>query len=185
MLDDERFWFFIIPIHRTPSEWPSWSLKVHQQLDDVDVRLTSIEQADHTDLDWCDGLALGSPTNYGSRELADETMVGPATDRELGQTRRKDRLRFLFRRSLGWRPRMDLHGADVDPDQLRLSRVRLDRLFRHQVLGSLRSHLSWRTRGRTRPRGLPPTRKKTFRMDCVYDRWTQRRPSSQSNLRTI
>lgn len=37
-----------------------------RQLDDVDVRLKSVDQADHTDLDWCDGIALGSPTNYGT-----------------------------------------------------------------------------------------------------------------------
>lgn len=36
-----------------------------QQLEDVEVRLRSVEKADSTDLDWCDGLALGSPTNYG------------------------------------------------------------------------------------------------------------------------
>ena len=32
----------------------------------VEVRLKDVSVADHTDLDWCDGLALGSPTNYGS-----------------------------------------------------------------------------------------------------------------------
>lgn len=37
-----------------------------RQLFGIDVRLKSIDQADHTDLDWCDGIALGSPTNYGS-----------------------------------------------------------------------------------------------------------------------
>ncbi len=36
------------------------------QLADTDVRLRSITEADHTDLEWCDGIALGSPTNYGS-----------------------------------------------------------------------------------------------------------------------
>ncbi|TWU31146.1 flavodoxin family protein [Novipirellula artificiosorum] len=35
-----------------------------QQLDDAAVRLPSIDEADHADLDWCDGLALGSLTNY-------------------------------------------------------------------------------------------------------------------------
>lgn len=37
-----------------------------RQLSGTDVRLKDISQADHTDLDWCDGLALGSPTNYGT-----------------------------------------------------------------------------------------------------------------------
>ena len=35
------------------------------QLRNAEVRLKSIQQADHHDLDWCEGLALGSPTNYG------------------------------------------------------------------------------------------------------------------------
>ncbi|EKK00519.1 flavodoxin [Rhodopirellula baltica SH28] len=36
------------------------------QLEGADVRLRNIDDADHTDLDWCDGIALGSPTNYGT-----------------------------------------------------------------------------------------------------------------------
>jgi NAD(P)H dehydrogenase (quinone) len=36
------------------------------QLDGADIRLRDIAAADHTDLAWCDGIALGSPTNYGS-----------------------------------------------------------------------------------------------------------------------
>lgn len=36
------------------------------QLEGTDVRLRGITEADHTDLDWCDGIALGSPTNYGT-----------------------------------------------------------------------------------------------------------------------
>lgn len=35
------------------------------QLQKTEVRLKDISVADHTDLDWCDGIALGSPTNYG------------------------------------------------------------------------------------------------------------------------
>jgi NAD(P)H dehydrogenase (quinone) len=37
-----------------------------RQLEDSEVRLRSIEDASHLDLEWCDGIALGSPTNYGS-----------------------------------------------------------------------------------------------------------------------
>ena len=36
-----------------------------RQLDGTDVRLKSIDEADASDLEWCDGIALGSPTNYG------------------------------------------------------------------------------------------------------------------------
>lgn len=36
------------------------------QLEGTEVRLKDVSNADHTDLLWCDGLALGSPTNYGS-----------------------------------------------------------------------------------------------------------------------
>ena len=36
------------------------------QLKNTEVQLKDISVADHTDLEWCDGLAVGSPTNYGS-----------------------------------------------------------------------------------------------------------------------
>ncbi len=32
----------------------------------TEVRLKSVDEADHTDLTWCDGIALGSPTHYGT-----------------------------------------------------------------------------------------------------------------------
>lgn len=35
-------------------------------VDGSEVRLRDISEADHTDLEWCDGIAVGSPTNYGS-----------------------------------------------------------------------------------------------------------------------
>lgn len=37
-----------------------------QQLDQTEVRLRNISEADQQHLQWCDGIALGSPTNYGS-----------------------------------------------------------------------------------------------------------------------
>ncbi len=37
-----------------------------QQVAGSEVRIKDISTADHTDLEWCDGLALGSPTNYGT-----------------------------------------------------------------------------------------------------------------------
>ena len=36
------------------------------QLQKTEVRLRDISEASHTDLEWCDGIALGSPTNYGT-----------------------------------------------------------------------------------------------------------------------
>ncbi|MGB1926504.1 MAG: flavodoxin family protein [Rubripirellula sp.] len=35
------------------------------ELPSAEVRLRSIDEADHLDLEWCEGIALGSPTNYG------------------------------------------------------------------------------------------------------------------------
>jgi len=32
----------------------------------TEVRLRSVEEATTADLDWCEGIALGSPTNYGT-----------------------------------------------------------------------------------------------------------------------
>ncbi len=37
-----------------------------RQVTGADVRLRNITEADHEDLEWCDGIALGSPTNYGT-----------------------------------------------------------------------------------------------------------------------
>jgi NAD(P)H dehydrogenase (quinone) len=31
-----------------------------------EIRLLSVEEAKKDDLEWCDGIALGSPTNYGN-----------------------------------------------------------------------------------------------------------------------
>ncbi len=37
-----------------------------EQVPGVEMRLREISVADAADLEWCDGIALGSPTNYGS-----------------------------------------------------------------------------------------------------------------------
>ena len=36
-----------------------------RQIDSMDIRLKSVEEAQLDDLQWCDGIALGSPTNLG------------------------------------------------------------------------------------------------------------------------
>ena len=36
------------------------------EIPETDVRVRSVEEATVDDLRWCDGIALGSPTNYGS-----------------------------------------------------------------------------------------------------------------------
>ena len=51
------------------------------EVPDTEVRLRSIDQASPADVQWCDGLALGSPTNMGilswkMKRFWDETM-GP------------------------------------------------------------------------------------------------------------
>ena len=51
------------------------------EVPDTEVRLRSIDQASPVDVQWCDGLALGSPTNMGilswkMKRFWDETM-GP------------------------------------------------------------------------------------------------------------
>ena len=35
-------------------------------VDGIDVRVKSVDEATSDDLVWCDGMALGSPTNYGT-----------------------------------------------------------------------------------------------------------------------
>lgn len=37
-----------------------------REIPDTEVRLLKIDQASPEDLGWCDGIALGSPTNYGT-----------------------------------------------------------------------------------------------------------------------
>lgn len=37
-----------------------------RQIDSMDIRLKNVEEAQLEDLQWCDGIALGSPTNLGS-----------------------------------------------------------------------------------------------------------------------
>ena len=36
------------------------------QVPDIEVRIKSIDEASHRDVLWCDGLALGAPTNLGT-----------------------------------------------------------------------------------------------------------------------
>lgn len=37
-----------------------------QQIDKVELRCLSVSEATYSDLQWCDGIAIGSPTNYGT-----------------------------------------------------------------------------------------------------------------------
>lgn len=37
-----------------------------QRVPDIEVQLKAIEEADVDDLKWCDGIALGAPTNFGT-----------------------------------------------------------------------------------------------------------------------
>ncbi|MDD7984308.1 hypothetical protein PQO01_05020 [Lentisphaera marina] len=36
------------------------------ELEDTTVRVLSTDEASFDDLKWCDGISLGSPTNYGT-----------------------------------------------------------------------------------------------------------------------
>ena len=33
---------------------------------DIEIRILSTAEATHLDLEWCDGIAVGSPTNFGT-----------------------------------------------------------------------------------------------------------------------
>lgn len=35
-------------------------------IDGAEIRCLSVKEATYSDLEWCDGLAMGSPTNYGT-----------------------------------------------------------------------------------------------------------------------
>jgi NAD(P)H dehydrogenase (quinone) len=48
---------------------------------DTEVRVRSVEEASAADVEWCDGLAVGSPTNMGvlswkMKRFWDEEMIG-------------------------------------------------------------------------------------------------------------
>ncbi|MFT5526641.1 MAG: NAD(P)H dehydrogenase (quinone) [Pirellulaceae bacterium] len=52
-----------------------------QSIDGIEVRLRNLEEATAEDVVWCDGLAVGSPTNMGllswkMKRFWDETMAG-------------------------------------------------------------------------------------------------------------
>ena len=36
------------------------------EIEGTEVRKLSVDEASYKDLEWCDGIALGSPTNYGT-----------------------------------------------------------------------------------------------------------------------
>ena len=51
-----------------------------QTIPDTEVRLRSVDEASAADVEWCDGLAVGSPTNMGvlswkMKRFWDETMA--------------------------------------------------------------------------------------------------------------
>ena len=51
-----------------------------REVPDIEVRLRSVDEASADDVVWCDGLALGSPTNMGllswkMKRFWDETML--------------------------------------------------------------------------------------------------------------
>ena len=46
-------------------KWPSLSGKVLRWCRIQEVRVRSVEEASSADVEWCDGLAVGSPTNMG------------------------------------------------------------------------------------------------------------------------
>ena len=51
------------------------------QVGDTEVRLRNVDEATAADVVWCDGLAVGSPTNMGilswkMKRFWDETMGG-------------------------------------------------------------------------------------------------------------
>ncbi len=89
-----------------------------RQLSGTDVRLRDISEADHTDLTWCDGMALGSPTNYGTVSWQMKKWWMNSRLRTGGIATDASAVYFLLR-SMGRRSGMDMHGSDVNPDQLR------------------------------------------------------------------
>lgn len=114
-----------------------------RQLDGSDVRLKNIEEADHTDLDWCDGIALGSPTDYGSVSWQMKQWWDQQPIENWGQ--RDGKIGCVFSSAGAW-------GGGQEWTCMALMSILInygfliDGLHRNQILGSLRCHLGGRTR---------------------------------------
>ena len=123
----------------------------------IEVRLRKVDDASADDVLWCDGLALGSPTNMGvlswkMKRFWDEPMA-PHWMKVDG----KIALRLFLVRRMGRRHGARLPVAAHGRDELRLPRLRRHRLRQQALDGSLRCHLRPRAarRGdRPRPAGL-------------------------------
>ena len=95
---------------------------------DTEVRLRSVDEATADDVVWCDGLAVGSPTNMGllswkMKRFWDETMM-PQWAKVDGK------IACAFSSSGGWggRLRAGLSEFVDGADELRLPGVRRHRL---------------------------------------------------------
>ena len=72
-----------------------------REVPEIEVRLRHLDVAVADDVLWCDGLALGSPTNMGLLFLEDETLLGCDHGAALDESRWQDRLRPFFIRRMG------------------------------------------------------------------------------------
>ena len=96
----------------------------------IEVRLRKVEEATAEDVLWCDGLALGSPTNMGLLSWKMKRFWDEADGPALDEGGRQDRLRLLVVGRLGRRHGAGLPVAAHRADELRLPGVRRDRLRR-------------------------------------------------------
>ena len=99
----------------------------------TEVRLRKVADAKAVDVIWCDGIAVGSPTNMGLLSwLRELSLLGRGNDGSLDEGGRQDRDRFFVIGRLGRRQRDRLPVHYDGAYQLRLLGVRFDGL-RKQV----------------------------------------------------
>ena len=92
---------------------------------DTEVRVLSVGEAKAADVEWCDGIAVGSPT-YGCALVEDETILGYRDGRLVDEGGWQDCLCFFQCRRLGWR-----YGAGLSINPHGADEFRVSGLWRH------------------------------------------------------
>ncbi len=159
-----------------------------RSVENIELRFKTIDEADADDLRWCDGLALGSPTNLGTiswrmKQWWDELPpdLWSTIDGKIG---------CAFSSSGGWggRRRAGLHEPDDGHDELRLSGVRGDGLCRPAIHAALRRGSGRRAAPGTGKRSLSAAGPAVGSVGAGFRRGTQRPAAGTSKaagMRTI
>ena len=116
----------------------------------TEVRLREVDAATPDDVYWCDGLAVGSPTNMGVLSWKMKRFWDEAMFDHWGEGGRQGGVRVLVQRRVGRRGRDRLPVAPDGADELRVPGVRRHRLRRQDDHLPLRGDRRDGSRGKRR-----------------------------------